>query len=138
MPWHTIGNVYIADTSNNRIAEIDTTGKGGVLLSFSSFTLNAPAAVAVDVFGTVYVADTLTNQALMVSPGIDPQIAVPLPMAWGNIYIADEGHNRIVKITTAGVASVLTFKQPAISRNAEHSVWDHGGSIWESVYSGLG
>ena len=70
-----IGNVYIADTSNNRIAEIDATGKGAVLLSFSSFTLNAPAAVAVDVFGTVYVADTLANQALMVSPGIEPQIA---------------------------------------------------------------
>ena len=70
-----IGNVYIADTSNNRIAEIDATGKGLVLVSLSSITLNAPAAVAVDVFGTVYVADTLANQALMVSPGIEPQIA---------------------------------------------------------------
>jgi hypothetical protein len=27
----------------------------------------------------------------------------------GNLYIADGGHNRIVEITTAGVASVLAF-----------------------------
>lgn len=70
----SLGNVLIADTSNNRIAEIDTADKGVVLLSFSSFTLNAPQAVAVDVFGNVYVADTLDNQALLVSPAIAPSI----------------------------------------------------------------
>ena len=56
----------------------------------------------------------------------------------GNIYIADGGNNRIVEITTAGVASVLKVTGLPSSGNTELPIWGHGGSVWESVYSGLG
>jgi signal peptidase I len=64
------GNVYVADTANNRIRKVDTSGvittiAGGganTACTFSgpatSVALNAPRGVAVDSSGSVYIADT--------------------------------------------------------------------------------
>ncbi|MEK7830600.1 MAG: VCBS domain-containing protein, partial [Acidobacteriota bacterium] len=52
----TNGNIFVADTGNNRIRKIDTNGNISTLAGLSSPSLNGPSSVAV--FGaTVYFAD---------------------------------------------------------------------------------
>src|SRR5208282_3898934 len=68
------GNVFIADTSNNRIRKVDTngiittvagngeagnSGDGGAA---ANATLNIPEGVAADAFGNVFIADTYNNR----------------------------------------------------------------------------
>jgi signal peptidase I len=69
------GNVFIADTTNNRIRKVNAStgvittiaggGTGNTVCSFSgtatSVTLNAPRGVALDASGNVYIADTGNN-----------------------------------------------------------------------------
>ena len=69
------GNVYIADTTNNRIRKVTAStgiittiaggGTGNTVCTFAgtatSVTLNAPRGVAVDASGNVYIADTGNN-----------------------------------------------------------------------------
>ena len=67
------GNIYIADTYNNRIRKVDTagvistiagngaagySGDGG---SATSAMLNGPMSVAIDAFDNIYIADQLNN-----------------------------------------------------------------------------
>jgi DNA-binding beta-propeller fold protein YncE len=52
------GNVYVADTGNNRIQEFDS--NGNYLAQWGGF--NQPGGVAVDSAGNVYVADTRNNR----------------------------------------------------------------------------
>ena len=68
-----MGNVFIADTGNDRIAEIDTSSNGTVLYT-NSITLNGPLGVALDVFGTVYIADTGNNRGLVVDPPVNADL----------------------------------------------------------------
>ncbi len=80
------GNVYIADTLNQRIRKVASNGTittiagagqqgyagdGGPALSA---TLSSPRGIAVDPFGTVYVADTNNNVIRMLDP---PSPAIP-------------------------------------------------------------
>lgn len=69
----SVGNLYIADTGNNRICIVDTsgnfstyagssTGTAGFLDSGSGNALfNSPTSIAVDKFGRIFVADTGNN-----------------------------------------------------------------------------
>jgi len=76
------GNVYIADTTNNRIRKVDastgviTTIAGGGASTGCAFagaatsaTLSGPKGVAVDGSGNVYIADTTNNCIRKVSGG---------------------------------------------------------------------
>jgi sugar lactone lactonase YvrE len=69
-----MGNVFIADTGNDRIAEIDTSSNGDVLYA-ASLTLSGPLGVALDVFGTVYIADTGNSRGLVVDPLVNADLA---------------------------------------------------------------
>jgi sugar lactone lactonase YvrE len=73
------GNLYIADTGNNRVVKISggtqtvfagtgTSGSGGNGGLATAATLNAPAAVAVSASGIVYIADTGNNVVRAVDP----------------------------------------------------------------------
>lgn len=57
----SFANVLIADSGNNRVVTV-TSGGAGSVLSTGALTLNAPLAVAVDVSGGVYVADTANSR----------------------------------------------------------------------------
>ena len=136
------GNVYIADTGNNRIRKVDPSG------NFTSFAgsskpcyfqgrcgdggnalkakLNAPQGVAVDAAGNVYIADTGDNRIRVVKPsGIisrfagnwnvpactsptspcgdggpaaSASLSAPIGIALdgkGSVYISDSGDNRV-------------------------------------------
>ena len=128
------GNVYVADTGNNRIRKINsasgvTTLAGGGLGSLVPIEFNSPNDVAVDTAGNVYVADTGKNRIRKVtSDGVlttlagsdqagfsegtgtvakfrSPEgVAVD---ASGNVYVADTYNNRIRKINSAGVVTTL-------------------------------
>jgi trimeric autotransporter adhesin len=134
----TAGNLYIADTGNNRIRKVTvatgiislvagtgapgSTGDGGLAINA---TLNSPAGVAVDASGNVYIADTGNNKIRKVTgttittvagtgtAGFDgdgtvlasssKQLNQPQSVfvdVNGDIYIADTRNNRIRKVTT--------------------------------------
>ncbi|MEK7432285.1 MAG: NHL repeat-containing protein [Cyanobacteriota bacterium] len=131
-----LGNIYIADTSNNRIRKIDassgniTTIAGTGTPSFSgdsglatSATINNPNALTLDSLGNIYIADTINNRIrkIDVSSGNITTIAgigtgafsgdsgqagsaeINNPKglaldASDNIYIADTSNSRIRRI----------------------------------------
>jgi uncharacterized protein (TIGR03437 family) len=134
------GNLYIADTSNNRIRKVaagtiatvagnGTAGFSGDNGPATSAQFNQPEGVAVDTNGNVYVADTGNNRIREISGGIittlagtgvagfsgdsgaaaSAQLNQPKGVAVdtnGNVYIADTGNNRIREIT-GGVINTI-------------------------------
>ena len=133
------GNVYVADTENNRIRKITpdrvvTTLAGNSTAGYSDGTgtaarFSAPQGVALDNEGNVYIADTGNNRIRKITPdrvvttlagngtagygdgmGTAARFSAPQGMAVdnnGNIYIADTENNRIRKITPDRVVTTL-------------------------------
>ncbi len=156
------GNWYIADTSNNRIRMVTpagvistiagsaTAGSAGDYGPASVAELNAPRALAFDIFGNLYVADSGNNEVRQITPaGKITPLPVPTPLnnpasvatdAQGSVYIADSGNNRIVKVTAAGVPSVLaTINKPqAVAVDASGNVLVADPTqIWTVTPSGV-
>jgi DNA-binding beta-propeller fold protein YncE len=118
------GNVYVADTGNNRVRKITPDGRVSTLAGRSGplTRFYGPYGVTVDAAGNVYVADTGNNCVRRITPGgrvstlagscygyLDGP-AVLARFRWphgvavdgaGNIYVADIGDHRIRKITFA-------------------------------------
>ncbi|MES2393005.1 MAG: hypothetical protein V4555_15270 [Acidobacteriota bacterium] len=129
----SIGNLYIADSANDEVRRIaassgaitsfagtaGTAGYSGDKGAASSATLNAPASVAVDGAGNVYIADTGNNVVRRVDagtgvistvagngiaayagdggPGVNAELSGPqgLAIAAGILYIADTGNHAV-------------------------------------------
>lgn len=119
-----LGNVYIADTDNNRVVKVTAAGVATVLDvgSPAGLGLSNPYGVAADGVGDVYIADTNNNRVVVVtavgavsvlnvgSPG-GLGLSNPFGVAVdgsGDVYIADYRNNRVVVVTAAGAASVLS------------------------------
>jgi sugar lactone lactonase YvrE len=136
------GNIYLADRWNNRIRKIAngtlSTIAGNGLANFggdngaaTSAQMSAPAGVAIDKAGNVYISDFLNNRVRMVSPsGIittfagnglpgfsgdggaatSAQLNQPAGLAIdssGNLYIADSNNSAVRKVTQAGIISTV-------------------------------
>jgi sugar lactone lactonase YvrE len=108
------GNIYIADTGNNRVVE--ELYIGGVTYDTNTplqlvvaSGLSNPQAVASDASGNIYIADTGNNRILMATPKgdgvfsvgsiIPPGLTSPAGVAvddFGNIFISDTGNKRVL------------------------------------------
>lgn len=131
------GNLYVADTTNNLIRKIDTSGN---VTTFAGSTggyadgngtaakFNQPKGIAVDSAGNVYVADTTNHKIRKIDPsgnvttiaggaggfldanGTSARFSSPNDIAVdssGIIYVADTNTHRIRKIDLSG--NVTTF-----------------------------
>jgi sugar lactone lactonase YvrE len=104
-----VGNVYIADTGNNRILKETPSGAGYSEITITTGALASPSGVAVDGSGNLYIADTADNRVLKESlsegnytESVVPTSSLSYPVAVavdgsGNLYIADSGNGRILK-----------------------------------------
>ncbi len=144
------GNVYIADTFNERIRKISngvmTTVAGSGTYGFSgdngpatSAELYLPEGVAVDSAGNLYIADTLNQRVRKVSNGVittvagsgapgfsgdnGPATSAPLIGPYGvavdsagNLYIADSGNDRVRKVSN-GVITTVAGGGPSLGDN---------------------
>ncbi len=138
-----VGNLYVADTGNSRIRRIapdlsvrTIAGWGGAGFSGDgkaavNAQLSAPAGVAVDAAGNIYVADTGNHRVRRIDasgtiatiagtgvaqysgdggPGVLAALNAPAGLAVdaaGNLYIADTGNHAIRRLTPAGFISTV-------------------------------
>ncbi len=99
-----IGNVYIADQSNNRIRKVTMSsgiittvagsggfGYSGDNIAATSALLYSPQGVAVDVSGNVYIADTFNNRMRKVTISTPTIIPTYLPSSGIITTIAGTG-----------------------------------------------
>ncbi len=110
------GNVYVADTENNRIQMLDVAaGTPGTWATIGDSTqLKHPKGLAVDTAGNVYVADTDNNRVRKLDKATETwtdytDFKFPRGVAVdgsGNVYVADSGANyRIQKLDVTPGAS---------------------------------
>ena len=134
------GNIYVADTQNNRIRKITTSGvvttiAGSGTAGFSDGTgntaqFNLPYGICCDGSGNIYVADTKNNRIRKITTsGVVTTIAGSGTAGFldgkninanfnnpqglcvnsiGDIYVADTENNKIRKIATSGDVSTLS------------------------------
>ena len=95
------GNIYIADTSNNRIRMV--TKSTGIITTIilksedgSDIYLQSPRGVAVDASGNIYISNTGDNSVLMMkkSNGITYRVAGD-----GNVYKGDGGPAKLAGLS---------------------------------------
>ena len=132
------GNIYVADTGNNTIRKITSTGMvstfagspgiiGNTNGNGTAASFFAPTGVAIDSTGNVYIADCNNNiirkitQAGTVTTVVDTTKGLKNPQGLavdnaGNIYVADTGNNVIRKVTSTG--AVTTFAGSAARNTA--------------------
>src|SRR6185312_1042546 len=95
------GNIYIADTGNNRVRKV--VGSASTTVAAQ---LNAPSALAVASGNVLLIADTgnnaikkLSGSTVTTIAGNDSTLSSPhgvRPDSAGNIYVADTQNNRIL------------------------------------------
>jgi sugar lactone lactonase YvrE len=169
----TAGNIYIADTEDNVIREIDATSgiitriagtgvtgnqsRGGAALRSE---LNAPQGVAVDTAGDVFVADTGNNRVVEVFPNgnlavlagtgktgykgdggraAHAELTEPTGVAVdsaGNVYIADAGNN-VVRRVDAGTGIITTVAGDVAADQANGGVGGFSGDGGPAILAQL-
>ena len=105
-----VGDVFVADTGNNRVVRVTT---GGAQTTVGS-GFSAPRAVAVDPAGNVYVADTGNNRVVKVPADGGPQVTVGtgyssprgLAIQAGSLFVVDYGNNQVVRVSLDGSSQV--------------------------------
>ncbi len=106
------GNLYISDTTHNRIVKITPAG-GQSMVSLAPLTVGSPQGLAFDGLGNLYISDSTGNRVVKLPAGgggatVFAAVVTPLGLAVdanGNVFVADNEDGSIVKITSGGVQS---------------------------------
>jgi len=136
------GNVYIADSSNNRVLKETFSGGGYTESTIPTSTLNYPGAVAVDGAGNVFVADTFNNRVLEETlSGVSyvettlatSTLSIPYSVKIdgnGNLYIVDSGNNRVLleSVSASGYVET-TISTSALNEPTDVAV-DGSGNVF--------
>jgi poly(3-hydroxybutyrate) depolymerase/sugar lactone lactonase YvrE len=103
------GDLFIADTANNRIRRV---GQDGIITRVSSGSLSTPSGLVSDREGNVFVADTYSGRVQKVAADgtistvvSKAELLSPSAVAvdgQGNLYIADRQDHRIRKVSPDG------------------------------------
>ena len=131
--------IYVADSSNNRIRKVTSTGivstfAGSGVAGFidadgTNSQFSSPQGIAVNILGTLFVADSNNNRIRRITssgyvttlagsglPGQQDGIGTSASFKYpeeltidshGNLYVTDFKNNRIRKITPSGVVSTV-------------------------------
>jgi sugar lactone lactonase YvrE len=149
------GNLYVADSGNNRIRKISPAQDGNFVMStFVATGLNSPDGIAFD-GGYLYIADSGSNRILKVDasgnnmtvyagtgakgvsggnnddngPATSAKLSGPGALAFDgshNLYISDSGDNCIRKVDTTG--TITTFVAPVSNPGGLH--FDASGNLF--------
>lgn len=146
------GNVFIADTGNNRVQKF--TPDGAFLTSWGALgaaqgQFNAPADVAVGPDGSVYVADTGNNRVQRFNTDggfistwgqagtLEGQFNAPSGVTTGpdgSVYVADSGNNRVQRFladgTSLGQAIGSAGAGPSQFNTMRGISADQGGTVY--------
>jgi 6-phosphogluconolactonase (cycloisomerase 2 family) len=107
------GDVFVADTGNNRVVEIPA---GGGSQTTVGTGLNNPVGVAVDGAGDVFIVDQGNNRIVEVPVGGGTQTTVGTGLSSpqgvavdgaGDVFIVDQGNNRVVEVLAGGGAQTI-------------------------------
>lgn len=135
----TVGDIFVADTGNNRVVQVTAAGQSAVGSGF-----NAPRGVAVDWSGNVWVADTGNNRIVKLPADGGAQVTVGSGFSAprgvnvapnGVVWVADTGNNRVVSMNADGSnIKVLDTHRPYL-QNPIGLTSDPDGLMW-IVYAG--
>ena len=105
------GDVFIADSYNNRVVEVKANGTQTTVAS----GLSDPYGVAVDGSGDVFIADTYNNRVVEVKANgtqttVGSGLSYPFGVAVdgsGDVFIADGANNRVVEVNPGGTQTTV-------------------------------
>jgi uncharacterized protein (TIGR03437 family) len=145
------GNLYIADTGENRIREVSAKGIVSTVYGTGDpATLNGPRSVALAADGSLLIADTGNGRVLKrsssgtVSTLLDKLSAPSYLFADpdGDLYIAETGGDRVTFLGADGSTRFLPVTQPvAVVRDGQGNVYvaqSHSSQLLRFDSSGWG
>lgn len=137
-----IGNVYLADTRNDRVLMLEAGANEQTVLPFSG--LESPGSVTVDSAGNVYVTDR--NRVVKLAAGSADQTVLPLTgledpeglavNAAGDLYVIDGENSQVVKF--AAGSNGPTAVPSTLLYGPEDVAVDGVGNVYVVDNSGFG
>jgi streptogramin lyase len=149
------GDLYIADSSNNRVREVspsgvittvagNTIGFGGDGSPATTAELDGPQGLALDAAGDLFIADSSNNRVREITSasgagvtefaltGAGPKGITAGPD--GNLWFTESGSNQVGKITPAG--AVAQFKLPTAGSGPQGITAGPDGNLWFTETAG--